>query len=78
VDQNFNRQIVLPPLFCTYCEALHIRNGARGESLKHLHRAFFKANQESVVFIASSSSPLIYLTKRIRESESGDEKPFPV
>jgi hypothetical protein len=51
----------------------------RGESLKHLHRAFFKANQESVVFIASSSSsPLIYLTKRIRESESGDEKPFPV
>jgi hypothetical protein len=52
------------------------------------HWAFFKANQESVV--ASSSSPLIYLTKRIgafsnevatgsREenaSNKGGERPF--
>jgi len=36
------------------------------------HRAFFKANQESVVFIASSSSssPLICLTKRIKAFSS--------
>jgi hypothetical protein len=33
------------------------------------HRAFFKANQESVVFIASSS-PLICLTERIKAFSS--------
>jgi hypothetical protein len=33
------------------------------------HPAFFKANQESVVFIASSS-PLIDLTKRIKAFSS--------
>jgi hypothetical protein len=39
------------------------------------HRAFFKANQESVVFIASTA-PLISGMKCT--SESQDEKLFPV